>query len=151
MKRNFLFALVLILFFFIGLSSFFSNDNKGLVQEVFTETNQFRKSEGLAKLVIRKDLNVLAQKHSEDMASGRVGFGHDGFEERNAVAQKEIKDMHSFAENVAYGATSGKEVITMWESSPGHRRNMLGQYQYTGIGVAKDSQGRIYYTEVFAD
>jgi uncharacterized protein YkwD len=151
MKRNFLFALVLILFFFIGLSSFFSNDNKGLVQEVFTETNQFRKSEGLAKLVIRKDLNVLAQKHSEDMASGRVGFGHDGFEERNAVAQKEIKGMHSFAENVAYGATSGKEVITMWESSPGHRRNMLGQYQYTGIGVAKDRQGRIYYTEVFAD
>lgn len=84
------------------------------------------------------------------MASGRVAFGHGGFAQRNAKANKEIKGLHSFAENVAYGATSGREAVALWKSSPGHRRNMLGRYRYVGIGIAKDRQGRIYYTEVFA-
>ena len=97
-----------------------------------------------------KDLNAIAQKHSEDMARGRVGFGHGGFNQRSAMANKAIKHIHSFAENVAYGATTGKQVVTLWKNSPGHRRNMLGHYKYIGIGIAKDRQGRIYYTQVFA-
>lgn len=148
MKRPFLYVTVICLF--VSLLSFSPPKNTGLVQDVFSLTNQFRKSEGLPKLIMREELNEIAQKHSEDMAKGRVGFGHAGFAKRNALANKKIKQVHSFAENVAYGATSGKAVVTMWENSPGHRRNMLGPYQYMGIGVAKDSQGRIYYTEVFA-
>ena len=97
-----------------------------------------------------KDLNAIAQKHSEDMARGRVGFGHGGFDQRSAMANKAIKHLHGFAENVAYGASTGKQVVTLWKNSPGHRRNMLGRYKYIGIGVAKDRQGQIYYTQVFA-
>ena len=84
------------------------------------------------------------------MARKRVAFGHSGFAKRNALAKKKIHSIHSFAENVAYGATSGREVVTMWKNSSGHRRNMLGNYKYIGIGIAKDSHGRIYYTQVFA-
>lgn len=84
------------------------------------------------------------------MARRRVAFGHTGFAKRNALAKNKIHSIRSFAENVAYGATSGKEVVTMWKNSSGHRRNMLGNYKYIGIGIAKDSHGRIYYTQVFA-
>lgn len=97
-----------------------------------------------------KGLNTIARKHSEDMAGGRVGFGHEGFGKRNAMANRVIKHMHDFAENVAYGPTTGTAVVNLWKNSPGHRRNMLGHYKYIGIGVAKDRQGRIYYTQVFA-
>ena len=97
-----------------------------------------------------KGLNAIARKHSEDMASGRIGFGHEGFDKRNAMANKVIKHMHDFAENVAYGPTTGTAVVNLWKKSPGHRRNMLGHYKYIGIGIAKDRQGRIYYTQVFA-
>lgn len=63
-----------------------------------------------------KGLNAIARKHSEDMARGKVGFGHDGFGQRNAMANKAIKHMHGFAENVAYGPTTGKQVVTLWKT-----------------------------------
>jgi uncharacterized protein YkwD len=150
MKRTFLTAIVICFSLFVSLTSFAPRtDNANLVTDVLSLTNQFRKSEGLPVLIMKQQLNALAQKHSADMARGRVGFGHAGFGKREAKAQREIKGLHSFAENVAYGATSAKEVVTLWKNSPGHRRNMLGPYKYIGIGTAKDSKGQIYYTEVF--
>jgi uncharacterized protein YkwD len=150
MKRTFLYATVICLLLFVSLSSFSQNKNTNLVQDILNQTNQFRRSKGLTKLIILKELNTIAQKHSEDMAKGRIGFGHAGFSKRNAMANEEIKHLRGFAENVAYGPTSGKEVVTLWKNSPGHRRNMLGHYKYIGIGMAKDRHGRIYYTQIFA-
>ena len=99
-------------------------------------------------MVINEDLNAIAQKHSSNMAKGRVRFGHAGFSQREAQAKKKI-NIYSFAENFAFGPTTGKQVVTMWKNSSGHRRNMLGRYKYIGIGIAKDRRGRIYYTQVF--
>ena len=79
-----------------------------------------------------------------------VGFGHNGFDRRFSQARRAVTGMKTFAENVAYGARSGKEVVNMWKNSSGHRRNMLGRFRYTGIGIAKDRHGMIYYTQVFA-
>lgn len=150
MKRIFLFITPVCLMLFVSLVSFYPNKNANLVQDVLNQTNQFRKSKGLNELMIMKELCTIAQQHSGNMASGRVRFGHDGFAKRNTMANKIIKPLYSFAENVAYGATSGKQVVTMWKNSPGHRRNMLGRYRYIGIGAAKDRNGRIFYTQIFA-
>ncbi len=149
MKRSCLFIPVACLAIFITLISFSTNKSESLTGDVLSQTNQFRKSKGLPALVMRDDLNAIAQKHSADMAKGRVGFGHSGFDKRNAMATRQIKSMRSFAENVAYGARNAREVVTMWKNSYGHRRNMLGRYKYIGIGTAKDRQGRIFYTQVF--
>ena len=150
MKRILLYATVICLSLFVSLTSFSRNKSSNLIQDILNQTNQFRRSKGLTNLIIVKNLNAIARKHSEDMARGRVGFGHGGFGQRNEMANKAIKRMHDFAENVAYGPTTGKQVVTLWKNSPGHRRNMLGHYKYIGIGIAKDRQGRIYYTQVFA-
>jgi uncharacterized protein YkwD len=150
MKRTSLLTTAICLSVLISLVSFTVMTGASIVQDVLSETNQFRKSKRLPALAMRKELNNIAQKHSADMAAKRVGFGHGGFEKRNALAKKQIRPMSSFAENVAYGATSGKGVVTMWKNSTGHRRNMLGNFKYIGIGVAKDSRGRIFYTQVFA-
>ncbi|MBC7887669.1 MAG: CAP domain-containing protein [Ferruginibacter sp.] len=153
MKRNILFASLACLTLFIILISFTpanNNNNANLVQDVLIQTNNFRRTKGLPALIIRNELNEIARQHSANMARGRVGFGHGGFERRNALAKGKIRTINSFAENVAYGATSGKAVVSMWKNSSGHRRNMLGRYKYIGIGTAKDSQGRIFYTQVFA-
>ena len=122
----------------------------GPVQEIFKGTNEFRQSKGLAALEIRSDLNEIARQHSVDMAEGRVAFGHDGFTERNELAKKSLGSMHSFAENVAYGANSGTEVVDMWKNSKGHRQNMLGPFRYIGIGIARNSEGVLFFTQVFA-
>lgn len=148
MKNTFLFLNIFCSFLFVSLVAFSKNSN--LVNDIYAKTNQFRRSHGLPALIIRPELNSIAQKHSSDMARGRAPFGHSGFAQRNAKANKKIRSLHYFAENVAFGATSGNEVVTMWENSPGHRRNLLGHYKYVGIGIAKDRKGRIYYTEFFA-
>ena len=122
----------------------------GLDHDVLKYTNQFRKSEGLNPLVDKKELDDIARRHSEDMAKGRTGFGHGGFNDRFSRARRSLKDIRTFAENVAYGVSTGKAVVEMWEHSPGHRRNLLGNFRYVGIGTASSRRGIIYYTEVFA-
>jgi len=148
MKRTFLLT-TLCFVLFVSLASFIPVNEAKLVDDVLSQTNKFRRSKGLPALVINEDLNAIAQKHSINMAKGRVGFGHGGFSQREAQAKRKINSLYSFAENVAYGPETGKEVVTMWKNSSGHRRNMLGRYKYIGIGIAKDRRGRIYYTQVF--
>ena len=151
MKKKFLSGSFISLILFVSLVSFSSPPVNGLVGDILDYTNKFRKSKGLGTLIMNEGLNAIAQKHSEDMARGRVEFGHSGFNDRYNLASKKIKGFKTFAENVAYGARSGKEVVTMWKNSSGHRRNMLGHYRYIGIGTAKDRRGVIYYTQVFAN
>ncbi|MGZ8523630.1 MAG: CAP domain-containing protein [Chitinophagaceae bacterium] len=150
MKRTFLLTVLACVAIFTSLISFSLVTDTHLVNDVLSQTNKFRRSKGLPALVINEDLNALAQKHSANMAKGRVRFGHGGFSQREAQAKRKINPLHSFAENVAFGPTTGKQVVTMWKNSSGHRRNMLGQYKYIGIGIAKDRRGHIYYTQVFA-
>ena len=45
----------------------------------------------MPELKMREELNAIAQKHSLDMARGRVGLGHSGFEKRRAMANAKLK------------------------------------------------------------
>ncbi len=141
------FALIIISTVFF---SFIPSSNNKIEDDVLTYTNLFRSSKGLNPLTANKVLNVIAQQHSANMASGKVKFGHDGFAKRNAAASKQLS-IRSFAENVAYGVTTGEAAVNLWKNSDGHRNNMMGNFSKIGIGVAKDKQGRIYYTQVFSD
>ncbi|HET9431021.1 MAG TPA: CAP domain-containing protein [Chitinophagaceae bacterium] len=144
--RNFLPYFTALLFFTIVS---FTPPAGDLTNDVLKQTNQFRKSRGLPALAMRSDLNGIARKHSEDMARGRRRFGHSGYGQREAQVQRLIKPFSAMAENVAYGASTAREVVSMWKGSTGHRRNMLGNYKYIGIGTAKDRRGQIYFTQIF--
>lgn len=144
-------CMTLLLVLGMGWLSFAGLPAAGLDDDILAATNQFRKSRGKAVLQMRDDLNAIARKHSENMAAGRVAFGHGGFASREAAAHRKIPGSTAFAENVAYGATSGREVVKDWKDSPGHRRNMLGTFKYIGIGTAKDKNGRLYYTQLFVN
>lgn len=150
LKTNFL-----RLAFIFSIISFFSftpgqSLTGKLTEDVLKYTNQYRKSKGLNALEMRDDLNAIASKHSEDMARGRTGFGHNGYNQRAAKIKKTVKPCDGFvAENVAYGASNGKEAFDIWKRSSGHRKNMLGNYKYIGIGTARSKKGVIYYTQIF--
>ncbi len=153
MNRSLLLNILTFIFFtsLVSFSPVVTAVHGGLSEDVLKYTNEFRKSKGLPGLVMRDELNVIAQKHSADMASGRKRFGHDGFKDRQKQAEKKMPELREFAENVAYGPATGKEVVTMWKNSSGHRANMLGKYKYIGIGTSTDRNGRIFYTQVFAN
>lgn len=100
---------------------------------------------------MRDDLNAIARKHSENMANGRCAFGHNGYQQRVSKIKKTIKPCDGYVgENVAYGAHNGKEAFDIWKNSSGHRKNMLGDYKYIGIGTARNKRGVVYYTQLFA-
>ena len=120
-----------------------------LTEDVLKHTNQFRKSKGLPALDMKKELNAIARSHSEDMASGRRSFGHSGYTQRESKVKKIIQPYKGMAENVAYGASDGKGAVEIWKNSSGHRKNMLGDYKYIGIGTARNKRGVIYYTQIF--
>ena len=144
-------ASVLLFLHVIFLLAFTSapTAKEDLAEDILKYTNQFRRSKGLPALEMRNDLNTIARKHSEDMASGRRRFGHAGLKDRELKVKRIIKPYRSFAENVAYGAKDGKEAVSIWKGSNGHRKNILGNYKYTGIGTATNRRGIIYYTQIF--
>ena len=99
---------------------------------------------------MRDDLNAIARGHSEDMASGRRAFGHSGYDLRVSKIKKTVKPCDgNIGENVAYGPSNGKEAVDIWKKSSAHRKNMLGDYKYIGIGIARNKEGVIYYTQLF--
>jgi uncharacterized protein YkwD len=150
LKTNFLRCT--FIFSIISLFSFTSERSltDGITEDVFKYTNQFRRSKGLKTLEMRNDLNAIARKHSEDMASGRCSFGHSGYDLRVSKIKKTIKPCDGYVgENVAYGASNGKEAFDVWKNSSEHRKNMLGDYKYIGIGIAYNKKGVIYYTQIF--
>ena len=145
----------LLLFGFLSCTaqpSISSNNSSTLIADVVKETNLFRKSNNLPVLIPNKELNELAQAHSNNMASGRVAFSHAGFDARSKKARKVLTEAKGgFAENVAYGSKTAKEVLNGWQNSPGHRKNILGNYKYIGVGIAADSKGRLYFTQIFVN
>jgi uncharacterized protein YkwD len=122
-----------------------------LEQKVLAQINQYRNQRGLRSLSVNATIRQQARLHSQNMASGRVPFGHQGFQERlNAIAK--IIPLMGIAENVAYNmgyADPASNAVRGWLNSPGHRLNIEGNYNLTGVGVAKSPQGAYYFTQIF--
>ena len=53
-------------------------------------------------------------------------------------------------ENIAKGQKTPEEVMNAWMNSPGHRANILNpDFTKLGLGVAKDSNGTLYWSQMF--
>lgn len=114
--------------------------------------NDERAKKGYRPLRIWKALTLSARKHSQNMAHKRVAFGHNGFEERGNEIKK-IAPWKAFGENVAYSYNVKDHLqtaVTGWMNSPGHRENILGNFEETGMGIAFSKDGSFYITQLFA-
>ncbi len=111
--------------------------------------NEHRRSLGLQKLEVLNTAAVQAYLHSKDMATGKTGFGHSGFDRRISNIMQAEGRISASAENVAYGELTAKEVVKGWLNSPGHKRNIEGNYALTGIGTYKDKEGVVFFTQIF--
>ncbi|WP_414690122.1 CAP domain-containing protein [Nostoc sp.] len=124
-------------------------DIAALEEAVFKQINDYRVSQGLKNLTRNSAIDNRARIHSQDMAKGKVPFGHTGFSER----VKAVGIPYSSAgENVAYNLGYSDPVtkaVQGWLKSPGHLANIRGNFEKTGIGVASNSRGEIYFTQIF--
>jgi uncharacterized protein YkwD len=117
--------------------------------DIFRLINAHRAALGLKLLELNNTESSSAAAHSNNMASGKTAFGHDGFQKRIKSIAAQLGNITASAENVAYGQMGAKEVVDTWLHSPDHKRNIEGNFSLTGIGVAKGKKGMIYFTEIF--
>ncbi len=110
---------------------------------IFDQTNALRAHHGLAPLRLNNTLNNIAQSWSQHQASVSTMSHRPRFTELYPAGWWRA------AENVAAGYLPAS-VVDAWAASPGHRANLLSNSTDIGIGVAADSQGRLYYTQNFA-
>jgi uncharacterized protein YkwD len=144
------YKLNLCLILFIGFNSGSREKNvETMESDILKYVNEDRLTHGLSPLQMNDLESSLAAKHSQDMLVGKVKFGHDGFNKRAKAIQKALGSTE-IGENVAEGPMTAREVVDGWLHSPGHKKNIEGNFTLTGIGYASDKKGNIYFTQIFS-
>jgi len=123
-----------------------------LERQVHNLVNVHRQARGLSPLAYNEEIASIARRHSQDMATGRAGVGHQGVEERrNDLVHVSV--FKEFAENVGGNSyvlsQTAHEMVEGWLKSPGHRRNIEGEFNLTGVGIAQSATGLYFFTQIF--
>ncbi len=122
---------------------------QGSIQNDFLAlVNAERASLGKTPLVANSQLETAAYLHSKDMGD-KDYFSHTSLDGRE-FSQRFTAAGYKYvaaAENIAMasGAPSASMVYDMWKNSPGHYKNMIGDYAEAGLGVYS-IDGKTYYT-----
>ena len=122
----------------------------------FKFTNNFLQISKKKKMKWSENLFKIALRHSFDMATKKVNFGHFGFEIRNLLILENHKS--PTRENVAYLSFNfgieemARKVVDGWVLSDGHRRNILGGNAFSAVaGVYREEDNVCFFTQLFAD
>lgn len=126
-----------------------SSTDEVIQNNILMYVNKYRREQGLNALKPNTSISLEARRHSQDMATHKIPFGHQYFPDRIKRLYSQIKFCRSGAENVAFNYKDTKDLVRRWIASPGHRKNIVGHYNLTGIGIARDKNGKIYYTQIF--
>jgi len=116
--------------------------------EVHSLVNNYRMSIGLDTLAWDNRIMEICRGHSANMAKQKVDVGHDGFNDRFNIIQNDL-DAWSASENVAAGYRTAQSVVDGWLDSRGHRDNIEGDYDKTGVGIVADDNDKYYFTQIF--
>lgn len=110
---------------------------------VFKLVNDHRLGIGRNALIWNDAMAAEERAHSQAMAAGQVPIGHQGFEARSARIN-EIIPWSVISENVAFHG-SAEDALDAWLQSRDHQVIIEGDYDLTGVGVAKNPLNSFYY------
>jgi hypothetical protein len=117
--------------------------DSGQDNQFLAEINASRASAGLAPLAMSSSLQSYATSHSVDMANAGKIYHSTGAQ----LAAAAGSGWTNLGENVGRGPDVSA-LHTAFMSSSGHKANILGDYNYVGIGTTT-KDGYIYVTAVF--
>ena len=119
--------------------------------EVLNLVNKERAAQGLKPLTLNKELSRVATLKSKDM-NDKNYFDHTSptYGSPFDMMKKFNISYNTAGENIAMGQKTPSEVMNSWMNSSGHRANILNStYTELGVGIQKDSNGTIYWTQMF--
>ena len=113
--------------------------------------NQTRAQAGVPPLRMNAELANAAMAQARHVAAaGRLSHLGPNGENLGARLQEAAYDYAETAENLASGPTDPARIVSLWQASPGHNRNILNPaYSEAGIGRAT-SQDLDYWVMIFA-
>ena len=126
-------------------------DVKTAEAKVITLVNAERAKAGLAPLKANWQLSRIARYKSQDMID-KGYFSHTSptYGSPFTMIQSFGLNFSSAGENIAMGQPTPEQVMTAWMNSPGHKSNILSpSYTEIGVGLAKNSKGVCYWTQMF--
>ncbi|MGQ0805347.1 MAG: CAP domain-containing protein [Actinomycetota bacterium] len=121
--------------------------DSGLSREVFDLVNVDRAANGLPALSWHPQLGALAQGWSENMGS-TGNFAHSDL--NATIRNPEFDGFRRLGENILVGSCgmTAAAVEQAWMNSPGHRANILGDFNTIGVGFVC-AGGRLWGTQNF--
>ena len=128
-----------------------TTETASLERTVSALVNRHRRSVGLRPLADDPTITRQARLHSAAMAAGKTPPGHAGFDDRVATLRR-VMAARRTAENVAFNQghrDPAAVAVRGWLASRGHRQNIEGPYELTGVGVASNAKGEVYFTQIF--
>lgn len=114
------------------------------VYDLLPALNAARRSAGLAPFAADPALDAVAGRRAGRMAGNRQMVHYDLSEVAVAVPNRAV------GECIAAGQTTPDRVVLAWLSDPPHRALVLGPYTAAGSGVARASDGVLYWCADFA-
>lgn len=113
-------------------------------KDVITWTNAKRADNKLVAVTSQSCVDGYAEKQATWLA------GHRKLEHQNLKTILKACKLTSVSENIAYGYSSGKDVVGAWMRSPGHKANLLSsKMRLIGVGAVQDKNGVWWVSQVF--
>lgn len=137
-----------------SLEGIYASESKQLKEsfelQIRDLTNSVRMQRELNMLKYSENATESSRKHSQDMLE-KDFFDHVNKNNESPFdrMKKEGVVYKAAAENIAAGQTSAIYAHEAWMNSEGHRKNILGNYNYIGVGVKFGGYYKIYYTQNF--
>lgn len=125
-----------------------------LEQRTHELINAHRQSIGAKSLTWRDIIAEQAREHSQNIANGDIEPSHEGFEQRIKIIGEYINPYYGASENLAWNNhnSPAEAALNWWLDSAEHRDSMENNdYDLTGIGVKKSTDGIYYFTQIFFD
>ncbi len=117
--------------------------------EVFRLVNEERARAGQPALRAAPVLTVVAHRRADELTRLFSHTRPNGRSWNSMLAEYRVS-WSTCGENVAMGQTNPVHVMRSWMNSPGHRANILnGNYRYLGVGVSRNSDGRLCWSQNF--
>lgn len=148
-------GVVLLIAILLPLEVFVTPDAlRAQLVDIVAETNKLRTSVGEAALEVHPQLDASAALKAADMRDNHY-FAHTS-PQGVGVADVIRRGGYEFrygGENLAVGFSSAKDVVTAWEASPTHYRNLVHPIFFDiGVGVAVGEQNGVpvpYFVQHF--
>lgn len=121
-------------------------------QDYLDLLNEYRVDKKLKPLIYSDVIEVIVIEHSKGMAKRSRSFGHAGMNQRCRKIKKRLAADKACGEVVGMGEPDIKSLLKFWLSSPKQQEELArASYTHTALGMYKDSDGVIYWTQIFVE